>query len=556
MAKSGSVTITLNSQSISNNNSNITVKGIIVTSGISYRGDHRTGTYTIQQGNTVIKTGSFTHGAPKNSTTTLFSVTLTVSHRADGTSDPIAVTYNYDSGWCTGTGSMFVKTIPRQATVTSAPNFNDEENPSITYSNPAGNVATSLQACIASTDGKIIYVPYKNIDKSKTSFTFELTESERDVLRSACLNANSMKVKFYVKTVISSNTYYSSVQKTLSIVNAMPEVSASAEDSNSVTLALTGDKNIFVKYKSNADVAMTATAKKGAVIKSYSIVCGNKSLNSASGTINGVQSGTFVFSSTDSRGNTTKVTLNKTLIDYVVPSCVIEKESVSANGSITIKIGGNCFNGSFGAEQNNIAVQYRYKSETDSSYSEWISASPTYDETTYTAIKEVENLDYTKRYTLQARIVDLIESATSSEIAIKILPVFYWDDNGFFFNVPINIMGANQDYIVEQGDDGIWTYRKWASGISECWGKTNLEDVFCGANNYSGFYYSDGISIAFPSELFIENPVTCFEGGSQSFVNLIRDFGSSKSSAYFIVVGHMDTTANVAVKIQAKGRWK
>ena len=25
------------------------------------------------------------------------------------------------------------------------------------------------------------------------------------------------------------------------------------------------------------------------------------------------------------------------------------------------------------------------------------------------------------------------------------------------------------DYIVEQGTDGIWTYRKWASGIAECW---------------------------------------------------------------------------------------
>ena len=27
------------------------------------------------------------------------------------------------------------------------------------------------------------------------------------------------------------------------------------------------------------------------------------------------------------------------------------------------------------------------------------------------------------------------------------------------------------DYIVEQGTDGIWTYRKWNSGIAECWGE-------------------------------------------------------------------------------------
>ena len=25
------------------------------------------------------------------------------------------------------------------------------------------------------------------------------------------------------------------------------------------------------------------------------------------------------------------------------------------------------------------------------------------------------------------------------------------------------------DYIVEQGTSGIWSYRKWNSGVSECW---------------------------------------------------------------------------------------
>lgn len=27
------------------------------------------------------------------------------------------------------------------------------------------------------------------------------------------------------------------------------------------------------------------------------------------------------------------------------------------------------------------------------------------------------------------------------------------------------------DYIVEQGTSGIWTYRKWNSGVAECWGR-------------------------------------------------------------------------------------
>lgn len=29
------------------------------------------------------------------------------------------------------------------------------------------------------------------------------------------------------------------------------------------------------------------------------------------------------------------------------------------------------------------------------------------------------------------------------------------------------------DFVVEEGTEGIWTYRKWNSGIAECWGNTS-----------------------------------------------------------------------------------
>lgn len=32
------------------------------------------------------------------------------------------------------------------------------------------------------------------------------------------------------------------------------------------------------------------------------------------------------------------------------------------------------------------------------------------------------------------------------------------------------------DYVVEQGTSGIWTYRKWASGIAECWSTGYVEE--------------------------------------------------------------------------------
>lgn len=31
------------------------------------------------------------------------------------------------------------------------------------------------------------------------------------------------------------------------------------------------------------------------------------------------------------------------------------------------------------------------------------------------------------------------------------------------------------DFVVEEGTSGIWTYKKWNSGIAECWGFSNVE---------------------------------------------------------------------------------
>lgn len=565
MAKSGKCTITRDSYSIPNNTSTITVKGIITTTGESYRGDHRTGSYTIKQGSTVLKTGSFTQGAPANSTTTLFSVTLTVYHKSDGSSDAITATYNYDSGWCTGSGSLALGTIPRQATITSAPNFDDESNPAISYSNPAKNVVSSLQACIASTDGKTIYVPYRDISKTGTSYTFSLTDAERTALRNACANAKSMNVKFYIKTVISDATYYSTSQKTLSIVNAMPTISASAEDVNSATVALTGDKSIFVKYFSNISVAMTATALKGATIKSYAIACGDKSISKASGTINNVESGTVTFSVTDSRGNTSSVSLIKTMIAYTPLTCVLQNEQPSADGDMNFNVNGNCFNGSFGTASNAISIQYRYKSEKDDAYSDWITMdNPTFSSGKYTAVGAVTGLDYSLQYKFQARIVDSLSSVTTKEYDVVIKPVFYWGKYKFFFNVPIIIQGDFvSDFVIEQGISGIWKYQKWKNGFAELFGKIPVDNVAV-ATAYGALFRSSEVvyessEYTYPFS-FSENPTVMVSfattGGGRKIAELHGNGYNSSPPMCFLVGAASSDSVSGYVNITVKGRWK
>lgn len=47
------------------------------------------------------------------------------------------------------------------------------------------------------------------------------------------------------------------------------------------------------------------------------------------------------------------------------------------------------------------------------------------------------------------------------------------------FSGGVKLQGSNiADFIVEAGTSGIWTYRKWNSGIAECWGTASVTSTF------------------------------------------------------------------------------
>lgn len=343
---------------------------------------------------------------------------------------------------CTGSGSWELKQIPRKANLTAAPNFNDEANPTITYSNPAGNSVTSLQACIADSNGSTIYVPYRNISKTGTSYTFNLTDAERNTLRKAFTTSNSGTVKFYVQTVIGETTYRSSLAKTLTIVNANPTISASAKDVGSVSVTITGDANKMIKGYNAISVSMTATALKGATIKSYKITNGDKTLTTSSGSFNYTDNNKFVFSATDSRGNTTSKTITLTMINYVKLTCNLNAENPTADGSMSFTISGNYFKGSLGAVDNTLAVEYRYKLASAASYgATWTALTPTISGSTYSATGNITGLDYKTKYTLQVRAIDKVNpnGVYAPQKTVKASPVFDWSEDDFNLNVSLKM---------------------------------------------------------------------------------------------------------------------
>lgn len=66
---------------------------------------------------------------------------------------------------------------------------------------------------------------------------------------------------------------------------------------------------------------------------------------------------------------------------------------------------------------------------------------------------------------------------------------------------------AVADYVVEQGTSGIWTYRKWNSGLSECFGGLSVSPT---SPSSEGSLYFKGVGVSYPTGLFLEKPyATC-----------------------------------------------
>lgn len=379
------------------------------------------------------------------STITLGTTTHRVYHNSDGSkSVTITGTFNIQATLAgsyvssiTASQSVTLDKIPRAAQITSAPNFTDEENPTITYANNAGTIVSKIEACITNADGTTIYAAYREISTTANSYTFSLTDAERQALQAAC-TGKSMTVCFYLKTTLAGDTYYTYVYKTLTIANAEPTLAPAVSEANSTAASLTGDANKLIKYASNANFAFNAQAKKGASITSYSLVCGSKSANTATGTLEAIDSGTFIFSVTDSRGYTVSQTISKELVAYFYPTANIKVGMPTAAGVANLKVTGTCFNGSFGAVENTCDVQYRHSTDNGTRWSEWQSLAVSKNSNSYSINTNITGLDYKKAHTFQARIIDKLATRLTDKPTVRTIPVYDWGESHFNVNVPFS----------------------------------------------------------------------------------------------------------------------
>lgn len=134
-----------------------------------------------------------------------------------------------------------------------------------------------------------------------------------------------------------------------------------------------------------------------------------------------------------------------------------------------------------------------------------------------------------------------------------------------YFHGTTNIPTYNPvDEIVETGTDGNWTYRKWSSGIAECWGSYTWSITWStwGNANY-GFRTSTTGYMTYPEGLFNAIPkefVTGSVSGGDGILayNAYSNITSARTNNYYFIrpVTGWDPAGPAHINVYAIGTWK
>lgn len=366
------------------------------------------------------------------SDTVLFERTVTIQNDPDGKKN-IYVSAYFDHTRFTSNSQGFnvnLTQIPRQANILTAPNFYDVDNPTITYSNPAGAAVTSLQACI-SLNNSTATIAYRDISKSGSSYTFNLTQAERNTLLAATPNSNTLTVYFIVKTVIGGVTYYSSLSRKMTVKNANPTITgASYQDTNAATIAITGNNQKIIQNNSTVRFSFnTLTALKSATLVSIAVtvdgVTQSASLSGSTannvninfGAINSANNIRASIVLTDSRGNKTTSSMTVIILEWQLPTAIIylaRKNNFYDTTYINVNADYSALDGS-----NTLTIQYQYKETGAGSYG---ALATLQDDVTATI-----TLDNTKSYDFKIIVSDSIGSTTYYRALQIGIPIFFID---------------------------------------------------------------------------------------------------------------------------------
>ena len=113
------------------------------------------------------------------------------------------------------------------------------------------------------------------------------------------------------------------------------------------------------------------------------------------------------------------------------------------------------------------------------------------------------------------------------------------------------------DYVVDQNKTGMWNWRKWNSGIYECWGNKTASYAVATASTSYGGYRSAALNIdAFPITM-VDVPTitaTVTSGSTGAWVNNIG--ATASGGTFYLSCGSSLSASDRTISFHVIGKWK
>lgn len=506
-----------------------------------------------------------------------------IAHNNDGTKSVnwawSCATGTSGLGTISNSGTQTLTQIPRKADITSCYDFNDEQNPTMTFSNPGG-FALNARLEFASTNIKRDNIP------NTGSVTFTFTDTERKLLRQKC-TGNSMTVRFVIATILNGNeTWWSWFDKTMTIINGNPTFSNfTFADTNTKTVALTGNNQHCIQGYSNIKGTISTTnkalAKKEATMSKYRFTIETQSIDinysstaEVSGTLNSVPSGTFNMYAIDSRNNSTLVTkLATKVVQYVKPvinasTITSTRDSGGVGTNCTLKFDGTFWNNNFGKKANSIKIKYQLKKSTESTWVDGTTTiTPTINGNNFSfkgliaRSKDDPSWEISESYNIKVIVTDELDTSFTETILINAVPNLALSQNGVGIMCKYNEtlggdlqVGGSQ--AIEMGDG----YIKFYNGTMICYGREKFTNVNVTTDYWSFLNRTPYFNCTF-KKTFIDIPImslyyTSNASGDISIANSTTPTTTTTGN-FTILVNKSSTNArDFEVHYIAIGRWK
>ena len=115
---------------------------------------------------------------------------------------------------------------------------------------------------------------------------------------------------------------------------------------------------------------------------------------------------------------------------------------------------------------------------------------------------------------------------------------------------------VKNDYVIEQGTSGDWTYRKWNSGLAECWYSASLGSVAI-TSAWGSTYYYNVSAVNYPIT-FIAKPIVIpqVESGSGNAWISYDNNGNASRTSYFPLYASKSGTYACRLNLYVIGKWK